>query len=344
IPPLEPVVLPPLPPRNSPTRSELARILRKEKLRDFKRPIWEMPREELLEHFAAKSSGRPLASAIIKNIIWQVHRWVEGGQLTPPRGNIRSFWETFVEPTLIRAGIVDTPTDHYQTTISLFSRFIREYKLFFYRDFGFEDEGWESRRVGKTNPHIVLFTEKPRFSSLLKDVHVNYDVTIVSLRGMISALFSEYTAAEILAEITHPREFFLYSIVDYDPAGHLITRNFAEMLEEGGLTPLFVHDLVSPDLFTPEELERLKYPLKPNRNSRRLYERWYAAGKGVAGKRFGIAADIRYRHRIVDAFRRELAGLASRGRFRLPARERSAPFKDGKSAGRASPPSPDRSV
>ncbi|RMD99195.1 MAG: hypothetical protein D6812_12050, partial [Deltaproteobacteria bacterium] len=341
---LQPVILPPLPRRNTPARAELTRILRKEKLRDFKRAIWEMSREELLEHFAAKSSGRPLASAIIKNIIWQVHRWVEGGKLTPPRGNIRSFWETFVEPTLIRAGIVDTPTDHYQTTISLFSRFIREYKLFFYRDFGFEDEGWESRRVGRTNPHIVLFTEKPRFSCLLKDIHVNYDVTIVSLRGMISALFSEYTAAEILAAVGEPREYFLYSIVDYAPPSHLITRNFAEMLEEGGLTPLFVRDLVSPDLFTPEEIERLKYPLNPNRNSLRLYERWLASGKGVGGERFGIAADIRYRQRIIDAFRSELALLASRGLFRLPGGGREAPVTDGKSADRAAPPSPDRSV
>jgi len=111
-------------------------ILKKEDIQEYETPIWKMSQTQLKNEFSSEASNKPVATKIIKNIIWQVYTWIQSSKHEPIKGNLRSFWYLRVKAPLGKVGLLDDPTDHSETMSKLFSELSRDYKLFKYIDFG----------------------------------------------------------------------------------------------------------------------------------------------------------------------------------------------------------------
>lgn len=281
-------------------------ILEKEDIQDYDNPIWEMSKYQLLRRFSAESSGKPVASRIIKNIIWQVYTWICEGKHDLIMGNIRSFWYMRVKAPLGRVGLLDEPTDHYRTLSKLFSELVRDYSLFQYKDFGFIDENWENRRIGVQNTPIIVFSEKNGFFYHLKELHEEFDITVASLGGQPSVLSTEYMVKHMLTNADMDQIFYAYSIVDFDPSGWLIERNFQNLLMDLGLKEVKVKTMVLPSLYTEDEIELYKYPLSNKSSAQTVNENWLEATGGLNGELYGIEADSIPKDRLVNALKEEV--------------------------------------
>lgn len=281
-------------------------ILEKEDIEEYDIPIWEMSEYQLKKRFSAESSGRPVASRIIKNIIWQVYTWIREGKHELILGNLRSFWYMRVKAPLGRVGLLNESTDHYRTMSKLFSELRRDYGLFQYKDFGFIDDNWENRRIGAKNPHIIVFSEKNGFFYYLKALSTEFDVTVASLGGQPSVLSTEYMVAHILETVSPDETFYAYSIVDYDPSGWLIEQNFHDLLKDLGLKEVLMETIVVPSLYTSEEIALYRYPLSTSSSAQTINERWLKATGGLNGELSGLEADSMPKDRLMGTLRREM--------------------------------------
>jgi hypothetical protein len=138
-------------------------ILEKEGIKHYDKDIRMMTLKELKTSFGAASSGNILVSKAIKNIIWQVYERVKVGQELV-EGNVRSFWYVYVKPVIGKIGALNDATDPYDEMIDLFIEFVQHYGLFKYRDFGFDDDSWENRRIWKKYPNVIIFSEKTGYT------------------------------------------------------------------------------------------------------------------------------------------------------------------------------------
>lgn len=298
---------------NNSDKLSVKEILEKEDIRKYKIPIWEMSEYQLRRRFSAESSGRPIATRIVKNIIWQVYRLIKAGLHAPIYGNLRSFWYMRVKLPLGKVGLLDEPTDHYQTLIRAFSELVRDYRLFKYEEFGFIDDNWENRRIGTENAHVIIFSEKSGFFYYLRKLHKEYDVTVTSLGGNASVLSMEYMVKHIRERTPAEQTFYAFSIVDYDPSGWYISSDFRELLLEQGLQEVDVRDMVRLSEYTPEEIEIYRYKLSNSGSARTINRKWLAATGGVQGKLYGIEADSMPKDRLMKALRGEMEKLRESG-------------------------------
>lgn len=284
-------------------------ILQKEEIQTYDTPIWEMSRYQLLQRFSAESSGNPVASKIIKNIIWQVFTWIKEQKHPLIRGNLRTFWYMRVKVPLGRVGLLNEPTDHYDTMLCMFVRFTRDYKLFKYKDFGFIDENWENRRIGKTNPHIILFSEKTGFFYYLKELNEKYDITVASLGGQASVLSAEYMVESISQYSDLKRPFYAYSIVDYDPSGWIVERNFIDLLKDQGVEKINLVRLIQPQYYTEEEINLNCYELPTGKSKDTINAHWLEETGGIKGELYGLEAESFPLERLLSLIDEEIEKL-----------------------------------
>lgn len=298
-------------------RQSIEEILKKEEIQSYDAPIWEMSEAELRQRFSTQSSDRPIATKIIKNIIWQVYTWIRQGKHDLIRGNLRSFWYMRVKLPLGRVKLLDEKTDHYRTMSKVFSDLSRDYGLFSYKNFGFIDDDWENRRIGAQNPHVIIFSEKTGFFFYLKELHETFDVTVSALGGQPSVLSVEYMVEHILKNTSKDRPFYVYSIVDYDPSGRLIEQNFVDLLKEQGLKDVNLTRMIDPSFYTPEELKLYRYPLPDNLRTRTINDKWLEATGGLTGKLYGLEADSMPKERLMGMIAKEMEELERLGEVSL---------------------------
>lgn len=285
-------------------------ILAQEDIQECDLPIWEMSRHELLNRFAAESSGRPVATKIIKNIIWQVFTWIRSGKHLPVRGNLRTFWYMRVKIPLGRVGLLNEPTDHYDTMLGMFVRLSREYRLFKYKDFGFIDENWENRRIGVKNPHIIIFSEKTGYFYHLKEMHAQYDVTVTALGGQASVLSNEYMVAHILEKARFDQTFYVYSVVDYDPSGWSVEKNFVDLLRDQGLERIESTTLIHPRYYTADEIQLNRYELPTGKRADTINAKWLEATGGIGGELYGLETESFPLARLFELVKDEMERLS----------------------------------
>ncbi len=246
-------------------------------------------RSQLAEHLAAAHSGRIVMTRLMRSLIWQVYELIQGGEGHTIEGNLRTFWYQYAKPVLAHIHDDDhTKTDPYDVMLDAFRFLIGQHQLFRYADFDFTDENWEHRRIGTTQPHLLVFTEKTGWMRFLKRIHQEKGVSVLALGGAPSALTSEYTADHLLQILPPNTTVHLVGIVDFDPSGQAIANAFQHQLAQSGLTHTSLHTLIHPRHYTTEQLTISKVPLPPHHKT--LNDKWVLQTQGVGGH-FGLEAE-----------------------------------------------------
>jgi len=79
----------------------------------------------------------------------------------------------------------------------------------------------------------------------------------------------------------------LFSLVDYDPSGYWIEREFAAQLEDFGFRELTVHTLIRPERLAAEQIALSRYALPKGSKT----TNWLRTTGGIAGAPYGLEAD-----------------------------------------------------
>ena len=240
--------------------NRVAYWIKKEGLRDIGKRITRMSVPELKEHFA-DSTGSIVASDLVANFIWQKVNFIRSGNDLPLDGaNIRTLWY-LLKPTMSRAGLLGG-MDHYKTLSEKLAHFVAHH-IMSYREFGFyEAQDWQ---IGGRNPHIIGVAEKQSYiRSVLQPMQAELGVSIIATGGQPRTITSEYFTETFKKKVSNywkPDRVRVISLVDYDPAGWVISSTFLDDLGVFGIKHPHLIDLIIPGNLTPEEVERNKYYL-----------------------------------------------------------------------------------
>ena len=243
-----------------PWNERLAIIIR-ENLRDFDKDIRLMDTEVIRTLFA-DGTGQPVITQIIGNIAWQAYSWIKAGKLDPFDGNLRSFWYSHIKPVLGRVLPV-VNEGHYGAMSGVFAKYVGDYHLFRYADFGFVEDNDSSRAIGAEHPQVIVFAEKKGHWRTLQKIQAQTGATVISLGGQPSLMTTEYFVADLAkAGIQLDQPFHLITDVDYDPSGQIIAESFRDQLRQMGVKQSTMGHVIVPANFTAEEVKYFKYPVK----------------------------------------------------------------------------------
>jgi hypothetical protein len=210
------------------------------------------------------------------------------------------------KPVLSRLGL---PVEGRRATELVYDAFVElvtRHRLFHYRDFGFLDEGAHARVVGRTNGPFILFAEKEGRFELVREIAHEFDATGLALGGYPSSLATEYLLHALQQQggvAAAGQALHLFSVVDFDPSGYWIEREFAEQLRAFGVEEVTLHTLVRPARLAPEQVQLSRYTLKKGSET----TNWLRATGGIAGEPYGLEADAFTPDAIRAAFVEEAA-------------------------------------
>jgi hypothetical protein len=267
----------------------VAQRLLAEGIADYPEDLRQLSAAELRQLFAFASSGKINATRVIKNLIWQAYTAIRAGQRPPIAGNLRSFWYTDVKPVLSRLGV---PVEGRRATELVYDAFVElvtRHHLFHYRDLGFLDEGAQTRAVGQANGTVILFAEKDGRFALVRDIAQASDATALALGGYPSSLATEslVQALQQAGVLAERPALQLFSVVDYDPSGYWIAREFAAQLHAFGVQEVTVHPLIRPERLTTEQVALGRYTLPTGSKT----TNWVRETGGLDGEPYGLEAD-----------------------------------------------------
>jgi hypothetical protein len=187
---------------------------------------------------------------------------------------------------------LDVPVEGRRATVLVYDAFVElvtHHHLFHYRDLGFLDDGAQTRAVGQTNGTCILFAEKDGRFALVREIAQASDATALALGGYPSSLATEYLVyalqhAGVLAERPALQ---LFSVVDYDPSGYWIAREFAAQLQACGVPEVTVHPLIRPERLSAAQVALGRYALPKGSKT----TNWVRATGGIDGESYGLEAD-----------------------------------------------------
>ena len=302
------------------SRLDQAEILKKLGIKHYDKNILKMPKPELLKNFG-KSAKTLNKSLFIKNVIWQTFEKLQAGETPFDIGNLRSFWY-YIKDTMHKAGAAKG--DPYLIVSEMFMLMVKA-GLFKYSDFGFDDDDKGNRWHARRHPQIILFAEKTAYNDLMQEVNRDFDITTICTGGQSSYLSIEYFVDELRRRgIDLTARFYIFSIVDFDPAGDIIATRFVENLQDNGIKNIAVFpgefykhfrrkDIVIPANMTKEQRKKVYIlPLKVRKSG--LAARWAAKTGGVNGKKgimHGIETIVMTKAQIMKIFLEELSNIIS---------------------------------
>ncbi len=283
--------------------NRIEKILKHERIKNYEKDLRFFSNEELFKEFGAHSSKQILKPIYVKNVAWQLYNWIKLKKAYPVEGNIRTLWYSHIKSVFSRLNILDQGDDTIINTVLV--ELTYKYNLFKYADLGLVDENRHNWKIGDKNPHIIVFAEKAGHLNTLEQINAQSGVSVISLGGQPSHLTTEYFTTELFNKIAAssfvlPEKnvdlfenptFFLYSIVDWDPSGYFIKKSFIDQLKAKGLINIKTLDLITPENFKPEELDFIKYKLKPTPGEEGKNRNWIKLTGGVRGEPYGIEAD-----------------------------------------------------
>ena len=260
-----------------------------EGIADYAQDLRQLSAVELLALFAFTSSGKLNATRVIKNLIWQAYTAIRDGRRPPIAGNLRSFWYTDIKPVLSRLAV---PVEGRRATELVYDAFVElvtRHHLFHYRDLGFLDEGAQTRAVGQANGTVILFAEKDGRFALVRDIAQASDATALALGGYPSSLATEYLvyALQHAGVLAARPALQLFSVVDYDPSGYWIAREFAAQLHAFGVQEVTLHPLIRPERLTTAQVALGRYTLPTGSKT----TNWVRETGGIDGEPYGLEAD-----------------------------------------------------
>lgn len=256
-------------------------------IKECEREIRSMAAEELRREFRFVSSAEVNVAKLLRSLIWQAYTRIRDRKREPIGSNIRGFWYTDVKPVLSRLGFETQGETYTEKVYDALLDLVTERRLFNYAEMGFIDETAGVKVVGKSNVQVIVFVEKDGLFPIVQALAKKYDCVGVSTGGYPSILSSEYLVREI-SRYTHLRYHFdLFSIVDYDPNGAIIAREFARQLSLFDLQDQTVWPLIGPEYLSAEEISLCRYTLAPGKKR----DSWMAETGGVDGEPYGIEAN-----------------------------------------------------
>lgn len=176
-------------------------------------------------------------------------------------------------------------------------------RLFTYGDAGFQDQKPEARRMGDRHPDIVLLVEKDALRERAFALGDRFGITVYVTGGTPPLIGSEQLARALKSRGC--TSALILSYCDFDVVGWDLPVMLAGHLDRYEVATSEIRRLVTPDRFTPDELERLSVPLpsKGGRNWRSRVDRFMAESGGIGGRRRGIGAEHLFpMSRLVNAF------------------------------------------
>ncbi len=297
-----------------------AEILKKLGIKHYDKNILKMPKPELLKNFG-KSAKNLNKSLFIKNVIWQTFEKLQAGEMPFDIGNLRSFWY-YIKDTMDKAGA--NKGDPYLIVSEMFMVMVKA-GLFKYRDFGFEDDDKGNRWHARRHPNFILFAEKTAYNDLMQQVCRDFDITTLCTGGQSSYLSIEYFVDELRQRgVDLATRFYIFSIVDFDPAGDIIATRFVENLQDNGIKNIAVfpgefykhfrrQDIVIPANMTKEQRKKVyRLPLHVRKSG--LAAKWAAKTGGVNGKKgimHGIETIVMPKVQVMKIFLEELSKIIS---------------------------------
>ena len=270
-------------------KKPIEQILAAEGMADYAQDLRHMAPAELTQLFAFASSGQLNTTRLIKNLVWQAYTWIRDGKREPIEGNLRSFWYTDVKPVLSRLGLPVEGRRFTELVYDVFVELVTHHHLFAYRDLGF-------------------LAEKAGRFALVRDLARASDATALALGGYPSSLATEYLLQALLRQQgvlggarAAPAPLHLFSVVDYDPSGYWIEREFAEQLRALGVGEVTLHPLIRPERLAPERVHWSRYELKKDAKT----ANWLQETGGIGGEPYGLEADAFTKAEIRAAFVQE---------------------------------------
>lgn len=229
-------------------------------IEEFKKKfdIKQFKREKMLKYFRQvtyKEIDKPL---IIKNIIWQIYRWITWGIDQPGEGNIRSLWYKIKAVLAYHSDIFEA--NDVSTFYSVLTSMIEDDKLFRYKDFGFLDMNEPYRGIGEEKPEIILASEKVGHYYFIKKMAMEIKCSFICLRGEPSHISIEYFS-DALKEKLENKNVKVFSITDLDPAGSSIANNLIGELKKHGFEIERFEELVNTKTFSDEEFGFFRFPV-----------------------------------------------------------------------------------
>lgn len=206
------------------------------------KPIMEMTMKEIRAHFGNQTNNNVKMGLLMRNLIWQIHSQIQAGN--PPdfvnkRGNIRSMWyyikKKFSKHHALRG-------DHYGTMSKELAKMVKK-GLFSYADFKFRDSDSGNWKLGFSNPHIILVSEKEGFITIMEDLQKLYGCHAITTGGIPSFLTVNYMAAAMKEyDIDFKQTFYIFSFADFDPSGYNVTDTLVEHLSYSGIKNLHLFE------------------------------------------------------------------------------------------------------
>jgi len=280
-------------------QSSLAERLRKAGIRHYNELIHDQKKDWLVKNFKAEGSAPTYpvnVSRLMRNLVWQMKERVAGGE-KEFHELVRTYWYMYVKSTLARAGALSAKTDQYKQLTENIVTMVKDFTLMTYKSIGFRDENEANKRIG-VNANIIPFSEKLGHFNYLSDLNKQYNVSAIALGGQPSVMNIEYFVDDIKKAKSAPqlvdrpkifampeaagakfnlkRSFYLYSIVDFDPSGWIIRDAFINNLAHYKIKNVKVHDLINPDMLTPEEIMLARYPIRAGADMEAKNKKWLA--------------------------------------------------------------------
>jgi hypothetical protein len=220
--------------------------------------IKQFTRERMLSYFRQYGVNEINKRRVIKNIIYQLYRWIVKGIEPLSDGNIRSMWYRIKAVLAYHSDILGAgDVDIFYNTLQ---EMVEDHGLFRYKDFGFMDMNEPYRGIGLKRPEVVLASEKLGHYLYIKKMAMEAGVSFICLKGEPAVISIEYFADDLLKACSG-KELTVFCISDIDPAGYSIEGNLVSGLQRNGHQVGRIVKLVDTSVFTPEEIAIVRFPV-----------------------------------------------------------------------------------
>ena len=98
------------------------------------------------------------------------------------------------------------------------------------------------------------------------------------------------------------KSFYTFSLVDYDTSGWIIRDAFLNDLRFFRVKHIKHMDLILPGIFSQEEIELNKFPLRTPPEMEAKNKKWLRESGGIDGELYGLEADAAPAERIQELF------------------------------------------
>lgn len=215
-------------------------------------------RERMLSYFRQFGVNEIDRKRVIKNILYQMYRWIKKGIEPPSDGNIRSLWYKVKQILSYHSNALEPgDRDLFYATLQ---EMVEVKRFFRYKDFGFMDMNEHYRGIGDRLPHVILAAEKDGLFIFIQKLAAQVGASFICLKGEPAAIAMEYFSDDLAAACgAKPKTIF--SVSDIDPSGSSIKGSLIEGLSSRGHVIDRTVDLYESKMFTDEEIQYVRYPV-----------------------------------------------------------------------------------